>query len=159
MKRRMDYWKVAPAGYKAMSALETYLRDCGLDHGLLHMVKLRTSQMNGCAYCIDMHWKDARNEGDTEQRLYGLDAWREAPYYTDRERAALEWTEALTLITHGHVSDAVYDSVRSHFNEKELTDLSLAVAAINAWNRLAISCRSPAGTYKPPTHRPETTVV
>jgi AhpD family alkylhydroperoxidase len=148
----MHYWKVAPGGFKAMSSLETYLRECGIDHGLLHMIKLRASQMNGCAYCIDMHWKDARAAGEGEQRLYGLDAWREAPYYTDRERAALEWTEALTNITDGHVPVSVYDAVSAHFSEKELVDLSWAVAAINAWNRVAIAFRSEAGLYKPPAH-------
>ena len=152
MKPRMEYWKVAPAAYKAMSSLEAYLRESGLNKGLLHMVKLRASQINGCAYCIDMHWKDARAVGESEQRLYGLDAWREAPYYTDRERAALEWTEALTNITDGHVEDAVYDAVRGHFSDKELADLTWAVAAINAWNRVSIAFRSEAGTYKPQAH-------
>lgn len=152
MKPRMEYWKVAPGAYKAMTGLEAYLRESGLDKQLLHMIKLRASQMNGCAYCIDMHWKDARALGESEQRLYGLDAWRESPYYTDRERAALEWTEALTNITDGHVSDAVYDSVRGHFSEKELTDLSWAIAAINVWNRIAIASRSEAGNYKPGAH-------
>jgi AhpD family alkylhydroperoxidase len=149
VKPRMEYWKVAPGGYKAMSSLEAYLHGSGLDHALLHMVKLRASQINGCAYCIDMHWKDARAVGESEQRLYGLDAWREAPYYTDRERAALEWTEALTNVTDGHVPDALYDAVRGHFSDKELVDLTWAVAAINAWNRVAIAFRSEAGSYKP----------
>jgi AhpD family alkylhydroperoxidase len=148
MKVRMETWKVAPGAFKAMSSLETYLHDCGLDKGLLHMVKLRASQMNGCAYCIDMHWKDARSVGESEQRLYGLNAWREANYYTDRERAALEWTEALTNITEGHAPDAVYESVRGQFSEKELADLTWAIAAINAWNRVAIGFRSEAGSYR-----------
>jgi AhpD family alkylhydroperoxidase len=148
----MEYWKIAPGAYKAMSSLETYLHDAGFDKSFLHMVKLRASQINGCAYCIDMHWKDCRAAGETEQRLYGLDAWRESPYYTDRERAALEWTEALTNITDGHVPDAVYEAVRGHFSEKELADLSWAVAAINAWNRIAIAFRSEAGSYKPRSH-------
>lgn len=152
MKPRMEYWKIAPGAFKAMSAVETYLRESGIDKALLHMVKLRASQMNGCAYCIDMHWKDARAAGESDQRLYGLDAWREAAYYTDRERAALEWTEALTNITNGHAPDAVYDSVRGHFSEKELADLTWAIATINAWNRVAIGFRSEAGKYKPPTH-------
>ena len=152
MKPRMEYWKVAPGAFKAMSSLEAYLRESGFDKALLHMVKLRASQINGCAYCIDMHWKDARAAGESEQRLYGLDAWREAPYYTDRERAALEWTEALTNITDGHVPDAVYDAVRGHFSDKELADLTWAVAAINAWNRVAIAFRSEAGKYKPAAH-------
>src|SRR6476661_7406645 len=132
----MEYWKVAPGGYEAMSSLEAYLRESGLERPLLHMVKLRASQINGCAYCIDMHWKDARAAGEGEQRLYGLDAWREAPYYTERERAALAWTEAVTKIADGHVPDAVYDEVRPCFSERELADLTLAAAAINAWNRL-----------------------
>ena len=142
MKPRMEYWKVAPGAFKAMSSLEAYLRESGLDKGLLHMVKLRASQINGCAYCIDMHWKDARAVGESEQRLYGLDAWREASYYTDRERAALEWTEALTNVTDGHVTDAVYDAVRGHFSEKELADLTWAVAAINASSPRGRSIRS-----------------
>jgi AhpD family alkylhydroperoxidase len=150
MKPRMEFWKVAPAGYKAMATLDAYVRDSGLDKGLLHMVKLRASQINGCAYCIDMHWKDARAAGESEQRLYGLDAWREASYYTDRERAALEWTEALTNVTDGRVPDTAFDAVRGHFSDKELVDLTWAVAAINAWNRVAIAFRSEAGTYKPP---------
>ena len=152
MKPRMEHWKVAPGGFRAMSSLEAYLRDSGLDKTLLHMVKLRASQINGCAYCIDMHWKDARAVGESEQRLYGLDARREASYYTDRERAALEWTEALTNITDGHVPDGVYDAVRGHFSDKELADLTWAVAAINAWNRVAIAFRSEAGKYKPAAH-------
>ena len=159
MKQRMEYWKLSPGGYKAMMSLEAHLRACGLDHRLLHMIKLRASQINGCAYCIDMHWKDARAAGETEQRLYGLDAWREAPYYSDRERAALAWTEALTHISavtadgHGsHAPDALYDSVRAQFSEQELVDLSWAIAGINAWNRIAIAFRSEAGSYKARTH-------
>lgn len=151
MKPRMEFWKAAPGAYKAMSALDAYLRE-GVDKTLLHFVKLRASQMNGCAYCIDMHWKEARAAGETEQRLYGLDAWREAGYYTDRERAALEWAEALTNIADGHVPDAVYDAVRGHFSDKELADLGWAVAAINAWNRVAIAFRSEAGSYRVPAH-------
>lgn len=150
MKPRMEYWKAAPGGYKAMMDVEAYLRGSGLEKALLHMVKLRASQINGCAYCIDMHWKDARAGGESEQRLYGLDAWREAGYYTDRERAALAWTEALTEITHGHVPDAVYEIARAHFADKELADLSWAIAAINAWNRVAIAFRSEAGSYRAP---------
>ena len=149
---RMEYWKLAPGAFKAMMSLETYLRDCGFEKSLLHMVKLRASQMNGCAHCIDMHWKDARAAGESEQRLYGLDAWREAPYYTDRERAALEWTEALTNIIEGHAPDIVYDAVRAHFTDKELVDLTWAVAAISAWNRVSIAFRSEAGKYKLAAH-------
>ena len=149
MKPRIEGAKVAPGAYHAMLGLETYLHQSGLEIPLLHLIKLRASQLNGCAYCIDMHWKDLRAVGENEQRLYGLDAWRESPYYTDRERAALSWTEAVTLITDGHVSDEVYEEVRPHFSEKELADLTFAVATINAWNRLAISLRAEAGKYQP----------
>jgi AhpD family alkylhydroperoxidase len=152
MKPRFNAMAVAPGGFQAMLGLEKYLHSAGLETNLIHLIKLRASQVNGCAYCIDMHWKDLRAAGETEQRLYGLDAWVEAPYYTDRERAALAWTEALTLITEGHASDAAYDAARAHFNEKELADLTLAIATINAWNRLAIAARSPAGSYKPAAH-------
>jgi AhpD family alkylhydroperoxidase len=149
MKPRIEGAKVAPGAYHAMLGLETYLHQSGLEIPLLHLIKLRASQLNGCAYCIDMHWKDLRAVGENEQRLYGLDAWRESPYYTDRERAALAWTEAVTLITDGHVSDEVYEEVRPHFSEKELADLTFAIATINAWNRLAISLRAEAGKYQP----------
>jgi AhpD family alkylhydroperoxidase len=143
---------VAPEAMRAMRSVEAYLKESGLEHNLLHMIKLRASQMNGCAYCVDMHWKDARALGESEQRLYGLDAWQESPYYTDRERAALAWTEAVTNLHDGHVSDAVYDQVRSHFSEKELADLTWAIAAINTWNRVMIAARVDAGTYKPAQH-------
>jgi AhpD family alkylhydroperoxidase len=151
MKPRINLM-VAPEAYRAMSGLEAYLKQCGLEHNLLHMVKLRASQMNGCAYCIDMHWKDARAGGESEQRLYGLDAWRESPYYNDRERAALAWTEAVTNLHDGHVPDAVYDLARSQFNEKELADLTWVVAAINVWNRVLIAGRAEAGKYTPGQH-------
>ena len=140
---------VAPGGYRAMLGLETYLHQSGLELPLLHLIKLRASQINGCAYCIDMHWKDLRAIGESEQRLYGLDAWREAPYYTDRERAALAWTESVTRITEGHVPDEVYEAARPHFTEKELADLTLAIATINAWNRIAIASRTEPGKYQP----------
>jgi len=149
MEPRFDYAKSAPAGYKAMLGLEQYLHACGLEESLIHLVKLRASQINGCAFCIDMHWKDLRAVGETEQRLYSLDAWRECPYYTERERAALSWTEALTLIAGTHAPDSVYEEVKAHFNDKELSDLTLAVTTINAWNRLAISARTVPGTYQP----------
>ena len=152
MEQRFNYFKAAPGGYKAMSGLEQYLHECGLEEGLLHLIKLRTSQINGCAYCLDMHWKDLRAIGEEEQRLYSLDAWRECPWYTDRERAALAWTEALTLVTQGHVPDAVYEEVKKQFNEKELSDLSLAITTINAWNRLSIAARTTPGTYKARVH-------
>lgn len=148
MEQRFNYFKAAPDAYKAMSGLEAYLHGCGLEAGLLHLIKLRASQINGCAFCLDMHSKDLRAIGETEQRLYTLDAWRECPWFTDRERAALAWTEALTLITQGHVPDAVYEEARKQFNEKELSDLSIAITTINAWNRLSIASRTPPGTYK-----------
>jgi AhpD family alkylhydroperoxidase len=149
MQPRIDYHKDAPAGaFNAMYALEAYVRSCGLEHSLLELVKTRASQINGCAYCIDMHTKDARAEGESEQRLYALSAWRETPLYSDRERAALEWTEALTLIHTSHVADEVYERVREHFTAEELVKLSLAVVTINGWNRLAISFRSVPGSYQ-----------
>jgi AhpD family alkylhydroperoxidase len=149
MKMRLNYAKAAPGVYDAMDALDQYLANCGLEESLLHLVRLRASQVNGCAYCIDMHWKDLAAIGEKAQRMYSLDAWRESPYYTDRERAALEWTESVTRIADDHVPDAVFEEVRSHLNEKELSDLTLAVAAINAWNRLSIAARIVPGTYQP----------
>ena len=149
METRINYMKVAPGAYQPMMALEQYLHGCGLEESLLHLVKMRASQINGCAYCLDMHWKDARALGESEQRLYSLDAWRECPYYTERERAALAWTEAVTLVTEGHVPDEVYERVRPHFSEKELADLTLVVTTINAWNRLNIAARTEPGTYQP----------
>ena len=150
MDTRFNYPKLALGGYRALLGLENYLHECGLEEKLLHLIKLRASQINGCAFCLDMHWKDLRAIGETEQRLYSLDAWRECPYYTDRERAALAWTEALTLVTDGHISDSVYEEVRPHFSEKELADLTFAVATINAWNRISIAARTAPGTYQPP---------
>src|SRR5438874_10290705 len=132
MKSRYDYTQAAPGAYKAMLGLEQYLHQCGLEESLLHLIKLRASQINGCAYCLDMHWKDLRSIGEDEQRLYSLDAWREAPFYSERERAALAWTEAVTLVASTQVPDAVYEEARRHFNEKEITNLTLAVATINA---------------------------
>src|SRR5437667_11069290 len=126
MKSRYDYTQAAPGAYKAMLGLERYLHECGLETKLIHLIKLRASQINGCAYCLDMHWKDLRAIGENEQRLYSLDAWRECPYYADRERAALEWTEAVTLVTNGHVPDSVYEQVRLPFNTKALADLKVA---------------------------------
>src|ERR1700688_5269031 len=124
MEPRLNYAKAAPDGYKAMLGLELYLRKCGLEESLLHLIRLRASQINGCAYCLDMHWKDLRAIGEGEQRLYSLDAWRECPYYTDRERAALAWTEAVTLIAETHVPDDVYGEAKQQFSEKELADLT-----------------------------------
>jgi AhpD family alkylhydroperoxidase len=149
MQQRVDYVKVGHGILEAMLGLEKYLHESGIEASLLHLVKLRASQINGCAYCIDMHWKDLRELGETEQRLYGLDAWEESPCYTQRERAAFAWTQAITNIQDGHAPDAVYQEVRKQFNEKEIADLTFAIATINAWNRLAIAARTPAGSYQP----------
>lgn len=149
MNPRLNYATAAPGVYDAMDALDQYLQGCGLEESLLHLVRLRASQINGCAYCLDMHWKDLRALDETEQRLYSLSAWAECPYYTERERAALAWTESVTLVADGQVPDGVYDRVRSHFSEKELADLTLALAAINAWNRLSIAARLVPGGYQP----------
>jgi AhpD family alkylhydroperoxidase len=153
MSQRIEYGKVAPDGLKAMAGLQQYVDKSGLEHELLELVKMRASQINGCAYCLDMHGKDARAAGETEQRLYLLNAWREAPFYSARERAALAWAEALTRISDSEVSDVVYEEARQHFSEKELVDLSLAVIAINGWNRLAIPFRSEVGSYRPAPSR------
>ncbi|MGC1417793.1 MAG: carboxymuconolactone decarboxylase family protein [Candidatus Acidiferrum sp.] len=149
MEPRIDVRKYAQEAQKAMAALEKYLAECGLDQGLIHLLKMRASQINGCAYCIDMHSKDARALGETEQRLYELDAWRETPFYTDRERAALAWTEAVTLVSQTHVPDSIYEEVRKHFSEKEMVDLTFVASTINAWNRLAIAMRAVPGHYRP----------
>src|SRR6478672_6660137 len=132
MQQRIDYKQVAPDGYRMMLGLEAYVRSSGIEHPLLELVKTRVSQINGCAFCLDMHTQDARAAGETEQRLYALSAWRETPFFTDRERSALAWTEAVTRLD-GHVPDAVYDEVRPHFTDKELADLTWAVVAINGW--------------------------
>ncbi|MGH8041097.1 MAG: carboxymuconolactone decarboxylase family protein [Rudaea sp.] len=149
MQARFNFASAAPGALQAMLGVEKYLHECGLEVALIHLIKLRASQINGCAYCLDMHWKDLRALGESEQRLYSLDAWRECPWYSDRERAALAWTEALTKVADDQVPDAVYAFVRPHFNDKELSDLSLAIATINVWNRLSIAARTPPGTYKP----------
>jgi AhpD family alkylhydroperoxidase len=154
MPHRLDAHKAAPEALRALSGLERYLEGCGLEPALLDLVKTRASEINGCAYCIDMHTKDARARGETEQRLYGLTAWRETPYYTERERAALAWTEAVTLIAEGHVPDAVYEQARGQFSEEELVNLTLAIIAINGWNRLAISFRTVPGHYQPKRSAP-----
>jgi AhpD family alkylhydroperoxidase len=146
--RRIDYARVARGAVQAMQAMQHYSRDSGLEHSLLELVKLRASQINGCAYCLDMHSKDARAEGETEQRIYVLSAWREAPFYTPRERAALAWTEAVTLIADG-VPDELYESARAQFDEKELVDLTMAIITINGWNRLSIAFGSEVGSYRP----------
>ena len=149
MNSRLNYGKIAPGVYEAMDALDRYVQTCAVEKSLIMLVQFRVSQINGCAYCLDMHWKDLTAIGEPAQRLYSLDAWRECPYYTDRERAALTWTEAVTLISDGHVPEAVYQEVSRYFSEKELADLTLAVAAINAWNRLSIAGRLTPGTYQP----------
>jgi AhpD family alkylhydroperoxidase len=148
VEQRIDISKYAQDAQKSLLALEKYIATCGLDHKLIHLLKMRASQINGCAYCIDMHSKDARALGETEQRLYELNAWRETPFYTDRERAALEWIESLTLVAQTHVPDETYDAVKKHFSEKEIVDLSIVAGLINIWNRLAISARTVPGTYK-----------
>jgi AhpD family alkylhydroperoxidase len=145
---RFRYDVQTPGPYDAMGGLERYLADCSLDPALVHLVKLRVSQINGCAYCLDMHWKDLRALGESEQRLYWLDAWRESPYYTPRERAALGWAESVTLVATSRVPDAVYLEAREHFDEPTLADLTLAVATINAWNRLSIAARDVPGAYR-----------
>ncbi len=152
MQARLNAPAVAPEPQKAMFALGQYLTGCGLEPSLHELVKIRASQINGCAYCLDMHTQDARAAGESEQRIYALSAWRETPFFTPRERAALAWTEAVTLISQGGVSDALFQEAQQHFREKELVDLNWAVAAINAWNRMAIAFRSVPGHYKARSH-------
>jgi AhpD family alkylhydroperoxidase len=152
MPQRIPYKEIAPDGYQAMARLEQYVRRSGLEPSLLELVKIRASQINGCAFCLDMHPQDARAAGETEQRLYTLSAWRETPFFTDRERAALAWTEAVTRVADTHVPDDVYQQARKHFSEKELVDLTLAIVAINGWNRLAIAFGTVPGTYQPAKH-------
>ena len=146
---RIDYYKVAPGGIKALHALEQYLRASGLKPGLIELVKVRASLMNGCAYCVDIHTKDARARGETEQRLFAVPVWHETPFFSPRERAALAWTEAVTNIARSGVSEALYDEARTQFTDKELVDLTMAVIAINAWNRLGVTFRPEVGSYKP----------
>jgi len=148
MEPRVDYGRRFPDVRNALWALEQYVHQSGLDPKLLELVKLRASLMNGCAYCVDMHTKVARSLGETEQRLYEVGLWREAPFYTERERAALAWTEAVTLISIDHVPDEVYETARQQFAEKELVDLTTAIVAINGWNRLAIAFRTVPGTFQ-----------
>lgn len=148
MEERLSYSAVAPDAIKGMLELEKFVHGSGLERSLYELVKTRASQMNGCAYCLDMHTKDARKEGETEQRLYALSAWRETPFYSERERAALAWTEALTLISQNDVPDSLYAATREYFNEKELVTLTIAIVAINGWNRLAIAFRTVPGSYK-----------
>jgi AhpD family alkylhydroperoxidase len=150
MEPRIPYNTVAPEATPTLRHLETYVKRSGLEPSLVELVKLRASQINGCAYCIDMHTKDARAMGESEQRLYELSVWRETPFYTAREQAALAWCEAVTLVADGHVPDAVFEQARQQFSEKELVDLTMAVIAINGWNRLAVAFRAVPGTYQPP---------
>jgi AhpD family alkylhydroperoxidase len=149
MKARMDFKKASPQGAKALAELHAFVHRCGLDHSLLELVKLRASQINGCGHCIDMHSKELRAQGESEQRIYLLDAWRESPIYSERERAALAWTEALTLIAVGHAPDQIYEQARAQFDEAELANLSLAIVAINGANRLNIAFRTVPGAYQP----------
>jgi AhpD family alkylhydroperoxidase len=148
MNARLDFRKAAPQADKAMMALHGFVRNCGLDHGLLELVKLRASQLNGCAHCIDMHAKELRADGESEQRIYLLNAWRESPQYSERERAALAWTEAVTLVTDGHVPDEVYETARAQFSDEELVNLTMALVAINGANRLNIAFRTVPGSHQ-----------
>ena len=152
MQPRLDCARLAPKVIEAMYLVERYVRNSGLEPPLLELVKLRTSQINGCAYCVDMHTKDARAHGEPEQRLYAVAVWKEAPFNTGRERAALAWTEAVTLVSRDQVPDGVYEQARREFEDQQLVDLTMAVISINGWNRLAVSFRALAGTYQPGAH-------
>lgn len=149
MQSRLEIQKVAPEAFRAMLALQGHVNNSGLEPALVELVKIRASQINGCAYCIDMHTKDARANGESEQRIYALSAWRETPFFTDRERAALAWTEALTLVSETHAPDDVYEEVRQRFTDKELVALTVAIVAINGWNRILIGFRAVPGTHQP----------
>jgi AhpD family alkylhydroperoxidase len=148
MKARLDFRKASPQGEKAMMGLHMFVRNCGLDHSLMELVKLRASQLNGCAHCIDMHTKELRADGESEQKLYLLSAWRESPFYSERERAALAWTEAVTLVADSQVPDDVYEEVRKQFSEEELVNLTMALVAINGANRLNIAFRTVPGSHQ-----------
>jgi AhpD family alkylhydroperoxidase len=148
MEHRTNAFTASPKAYQAMAALEQFVDSCGLERPLLELVKMRASQVNGCAYCLDMHSKDARALGETEQRLYALSAWRDTPLYSERERAALEWTEAITLISETHAPDDVYERVSKQFRPEELANLTVAIATINSWNRLSIAFRVMPGSYQ-----------
>ena len=154
MEARLQIQKVAPQAYRAMLGLESYVKSTRLEPTLIELVKVRASQINGCAFCLDMHTKDARANGESEQRLYALNAWRETPFFTDRERAALAWTEALTLISENHAPDEVYEQARERFTEEELVNLTMAIVAINGWNRILIGFRAVPGTYQPKAAHP-----
>jgi AhpD family alkylhydroperoxidase len=148
MQSRLEIMKVAPGAYRAMAALESYVKSSGIEAPLLDLMRLRASEINGCAYCIDMHTKDARAHGESEQRLYAVPVWRETPFFTDRERAALAWTESLTRISETHAPDDVYGDLRRHFSELEIVNLTMAIVAINGWNRIALGFRAVPGTYQ-----------
>jgi AhpD family alkylhydroperoxidase len=148
MQERIAYAKVTPAATAAMLGLDEYVGQSDLEPALLDLVRTRASQINGCAYCVDMHTKDARARGETEQRLYALPVWRETPFFTGRERAALAWTEVVTLLSRCRVTDELYEEVRWHFSEKQLVNLTMAVIAINGWNRLSVAFRTVPGTYR-----------
>jgi len=149
---RIDFARVSPAAMRAQFGLESFVRGSKLDRTIYELVKLRASYINGCAYCVDMHSKDARAAGETEQRIYAVPVWRETPFFTPRERAALLWTEALTDISRTGVPDEAFDAVRPHFDDEELVALTMAVVAINGWNRLAVGFRAPVGSYVPGQH-------
>lgn len=159
MNARLVFKKFSPKGMQALGELSRFLRECSLDHKLLELVKLRASQINGCAHCIDMHVKELRADGESEQRLYLLDTWEESPFYSDRERAALAWTEAVTLITEGHVPDSVYELARNQFSEEELVNLTLAIVAINGANRLNIAFRTVPGSHRAAARPAQTTAT
>ncbi len=148
MREWIRYSKLAPDGFQALLRLNEYARQCGLEAPLLELVRIRVSQVNGCGYCIDIHTKDARAEGESEQRLYCVSAWREAPFYSDRERAALAWAEAVTKLSEGEIADDVYQNAREHFSDTELVNLTMAVIAINGMNWLAVSFDTPVGSYR-----------
>lgn len=150
---RVDYGKVSPEAVHAQLQIEKFVRNSSLDKKIIELIKMRCSMINGCAFCLDMHSKDALAEGETTQRLFGLGAWRETTYYTPRERAALAWAEAVTQISTNHVEDDLYNEVKAQFSDKEMVELTMAVIAINGWNRLAISFRTEAGTYQPGQHK------
>lgn len=154
MTPRLNAAQAAPQAYHTMLGLEKYVRESGLERSLLELVKLRASYINGCAYCVDMHTKDARAEGESEQRLYAVAVWRETPFFTPRERAALAFTEAVTNIGDGGVPDGVFADARQHFSETELVNLTMAIVTINGWNRLSITFRADVGSYQPPAKRP-----
>ena len=155
MKARLDPRRAAPGAMQALLELQTHVNAFGLDHGLLELVKYRASQLNGCAWCMDMHTKDARAAGETEQRLYLLSTWRECPFYTEREQAALAWTEAVTRLPDGSVPDEVFAAARTQFSEQELVELTMAIIAINGWNRINVAFRTVPGTYRVPGHGPD----